>query len=443
MKQLDLKNTSIIKLFLSYFIPSFISMFVLSTDVIIDGIFIGKGIGETGLSAVGLVVPVFTFFTGFELLFGIGGAALVSIALGNYKTFKAKVIFNSVIYFTTTFSILLGILLFILREKVVIVLGTNEVLKPYTLEYLNVILLGNAIIITQSILCTFARNDKAPNLTMISFISGSVINIILNYIFIFIFKWGMFGAALSTIIGHFIGLIIILKHFLCKNGELYFIKAFSLEAIKKSAINGIAPSMSEFAFGFIIMLMNIFLIKLGSQSGVAILSIMMYIGVICFTSILAISHGLQPIVSYNFGSKNLNRVLKTLKISLIFATIIGIIIYIVLYLGISHIARIFLKEDTKILPDLITAVKIYYLGYLFLGANIIISAFLQAISKVRGSIITSLSHNLFFMLIFLPLGAKLFGVNGIWLAYPLSLFCAFIVSVIVIRFELKGLKIER
>ncbi|RDU65139.1 MATE family efflux transporter [Helicobacter sp. MIT 14-3879] len=439
VKTLDLKHTPITKLFLSYFLPSFISMFVLSTYVIIDGIFVGHGIGQLGLAAIGISIPIFAFFTGIELLFGVGGATLVSMALGASKSYKARIIFSSVIYFTIVFGVLCAILLFIFRRELAINIGADEVLLPLSLEYLNVILLGSVVILTQSILCTFARNDGAPNLAMISFVSGSIINIILNYIFIFIFHWGMFGAALSTILGHFFGLVIILKHFICKDGQLYFIKVFSLNALKKSLISGVSPSMSEFAFGFIIMFMNILLSSLKSQEGIAILGIMMYIGAICFTSILAVSHGLQPIVSYNFGYGNLQRVLKTFKISIIFASLFGIAIYVILYFFTPQVARIFLKEDDlAILDNLILAVKIYFIGYLFLGANTIISSFLQAIGRVKGSMIVSLSHNLLFMLIFLPLFANIFGVIGIWASYPVSLFCAFIVSVVILKIELKG-----
>lgn len=443
-KSLSLVSTPIPKLFLSYFIPSFVSMFVLSTYIIVDGIFVGHGVGQLGLAAIGLSIPLFTFFTGIEIMFGIGGAALVSMALGARKIYKARVIFSSVMYFTITFAFLCGILLFIIRDYLVTKLGADEILHPLALEYINIILLGGVVIMTQSILCTFARNDRAANLAMVSFISGSIGNIILNYIFIFIFKWGIFGAGFSTILGHFIGLLIILKHFICKDGDLYFIKVFSFNALKKSLINGISPSLSEFAFGAIILFTNILLASLDSKESIAILSIMMYIGSICFTSLLAISHGLQPIVSYNFGYGDLERSLQTFRVSIIFAIVAGIFIYISLYIFIPYIARIFLRsEDLAILPSLVSAVRVYFIGYLFLGTNIIIAAFLQAIGRIRGTMIVSLCHNLFFMLIYMPLFAHFFGVKGVWASYPVSLCCACIVSVIVFKFEMKGLKWKR
>lgn len=437
---IDLKNTPIFRLFLLYFVPSFVSMFILSTYVIIDGIFVGKGIGEIGLSAIGITAPIFSFFIGVELLFGIGGAALVSMALGHSKKHKARVIFSSIVYFLCFFGIILGILLFIFRKQLAILLGSDGVLLSYVMPYLSVIVLGSTIIIMQSVLCTFARNDRAPNLAMISFISGSLINIVLNYIFIFEFKWGMFGASLSTILGHLLGLFIILWHFVFKKGDLYFIKIFNFNAIKMAIKGGVSPSMSEFAFGFTIILMNIFLMQIAQQRGVAILSIIMYIGTICFGSVLAVSHGLQPIVSYNFGSGNLQRVLQTFKIGMIFATVLGIVIYAVVFFGIPYIATIFLKENTTILEDLIFAVRIYFLGYLFLGANVIISAFLQAIGRNKSSTIVAASHNLVFMIIFLPIFAKTFQMTGVWASYPASLFCAFLVGIYIINKELKKLK---
>lgn len=439
--KLDLRAAPIPRLFLSYTLPALVSMLVLSTYVVVDGIFVGQGIGELGLAAIGLSVPIFTFFTGVELLFGIGGAALASIALGAGKPLKARIIFNTTIYITLIFGAILGAVLYIFRENLATILGANAILRPYLLEYLTVIVLGSAIIMAQSVLCTFARNDKAPTLTMISFIVGSLCNIILNYICIFILKWGMFGSALSTILGHFVGLVIILKHFICKDGKLYFMLVFSISAFKKSLLSGISPSMSEFAFGAIILFMNLLLSSLDSTQGIAILSIMLYVSSVCFGCILALSHGLQPIVSYNFGAKLSHRATFCFKIAVISALMLGIAIYAIMFFFTPQIARIFLNQsDIALLPELVGAAKIYFLGYLFLGFNIISAAFLQAIGRVRGSIIISLCHNLVFMALLLPIMAKIFGVSGIWASYPIALFCAFIISIIVLKYEFRGLK---
>lgn len=439
--KLDLRAAPIPRLFLSYTLPALVSMLVLSTYVVVDGIFVGQGIGELGLAAIGLSVPIFTFFTGVELLFGIGGAALASIALGAGKPLKARIIFNTTIYITLIFGAILGAVLYIFRENLATILGANAILRPYLLEYLTVIVLGSAIIMAQSVLCTFARNDKAPTLTMISFIVGSLCNIILNYICIFILKWGMFGSALSTILGHFVGLVIILKHFICKDGKLYFMLVFSISAFKKSLLSGISPSMSEFAFGAIILFMNLLLSSLDSTQGIAILSIMLYVSSVCFGCILALSHGLQPIVSYNFGAKLSHRATFCFKIAVISALMLGIAIYAIMFFFTPQIARIFLNQsDIALLPELVGAAKIYFLGYLFLGFNIISAAFLQAIGRVRSSIIISLCHNLVFMALLLPIMAKIFGVSGIWASYPIALFCAFIVSIIVLKYEFRELK---
>lgn len=443
-EKLDLRNGSIARLFLSYSLPAFVSMLVLSTYVVVDGIFVGRGIGELGLAAIGLSVPIFTFFTGIELLFGIGGAALVSIALGANKPLKARIIFNSVIYLTIAFGAILGVVLYIFRENLARALGANAELQPFLLEYLGVVLLGGAIIMAQSVLCSFARNDKAPNLTMISFIVGSICNIILNYIFIFKLHWGMFGAGFSTILGHLVGLIIVLKHFICKDGQLYFMLIFSISAFKKSLISGISPSMAEFAFGIIILFMNLLLSNLDSTQGIAILSIMLYVGSVCFGCILALSHGLQPIVSYNFGAKLFSRVISAFRIAIICALAFGIGIYLIIFFFTPQIAKIFLKaDDMALLPNLVIASQIYFLGYVFVGFNIVSSAFLQAIGRIKGSIIISLCHNLIFMAILLPIMARIYGVNGVWASYPLALFCAFIVSAIVLKCEFKTLKLGK
>lgn len=438
--QINLKSTPIPRLFLHYFIPAFISMFVLSTDVIIDGIFVGHGVGALGLAAIGLSVPIFTFFTSIELLFGIGGAALVSMALGANKPHKARVIFNSALFAIIAFGVAFAILGFILRVPLARFLGATSEILPFAVEYLSVIVLGSVVIMAQSVLCIFARNDKAPRLTTISFVVGSILNVSLNYIFIFKLHLGIFGSALATIIGHFVGLLIVLKHFILKDGALYFMRVFSLSALKKSLLSGIAPSLSEFAFGAIVLFMNILLARLDSAQGIAILSIMLYISSVCFGVVLALSHGMQPIVSYNYGFRALNRVKATFKIAIISAFIFGIALYVMLFFFTPQIARIFVRsDDISLIPDLIIAARIYFLGYLFLGFNIITSAFLQAINRVASATAISLAHNLVFMLIFLPILARIFGVKGIWLSYPIALWCAFIVSAVILKNEWRKL----
>ena len=440
---IDLKNTPILSLFISYFVPSFISMIVLSTYVIVDGIFIGKGIGENGLAAVSICMPIFSFFVGLEFLFGIGGAALSGMILGANKKYKARVIFCSIIYFSISLAFILGVLLFIFRFEVTAFLGVNENMMEYVMPYFNVIVLGGAIILAQYIFCSFARNDRAPNLVMISFLAGSVINIILNYIFIFVLELGMLGASLSTILGHLFALLIVLKHFIFKNGDLYFIKAFNIRIIFAAIKSGIPPSMGEFTFAFIIILMNVLILKVDNESSVAVLGIIVYMITICFAVILAISHGLQPIVSYNFGSKNLDRVLQAFKIGMILAFIIGALIYLVLYFCIPYIGHLFLRKDSAILGDLIMAVRIYFLGYLLVGFNVVIGTFLQAIGKIRGAVIVSLSHNLIFMTLLLPIFAYFFGVIGIWSSFPVSLLCSLVVSYFVLKYEMKTLNLAK
>ena len=146
-------------------------------------------------------------------------------------------------------------------------------------------------------------------------------------------------------------------------------------------------------------------------------------------------------MSYNFGAKLSQRATFCFKIAVISALVLGIAIYAIMFFFTPQIARIFLNQsDIALLPELVGAAKIYFLGYLFLGFNIISAAFLQAIGRVRGSIIISLCHNLVFMALLLPIMAKIFGVSGIWASYPIALFCAFLVSIAVLKYEFRGLK---
>lgn len=434
---LDLKTTPILRLFCAYFFPALVSMLVLSTYVVFDGIFVARGVGEAGLSAVGIVSPVFSFFIAIELLFGIGGGAIVGIALGQGRLFKARAVFSSVINALIILGFSAAAILFIFRRQVALLLGSSEDLLDLVLPYLGVIVLGFPIVILQSVLCTFARNDRAPRLAMLSFTLGSATNIALNYIFIFKFGWGMFGAGFSTILGHFVGLLVVLGHFFGAHTALRFSRTIRRKALNRVVRSGVSPFVTEFAFGLSVVVMNVVLMRLGGVGAVAILSVIMYVGAICFGVVLAVSHALQPIVSYSFGARDVGRVRATLKIALLFALGAGIFIYLLTFFALDSLARIFLRADSGILGATVEAGRVYFLGYLFIGVNVVVAAFLQAIERNVASIITALAHNVGLIFVFLPLLAWGFGVRGVWLSFPVALGFAAIIGGVVLKKELK------
>lgn len=443
MAKIDLKNQSIPKLFFRYFIPSFFAMLAMSTYSSVDGIFVGQKLGGDALAAIGLSWPVFPVLIAYELLFSIGGASLASYFLGKGDAHRARVVFSSVFYFALFSGVIIGVLLYLFRTEIVLFLGASEKLLPLTLEYISVIFLFAFVIVLQPLLDIFAINDKRPTLAMVSMLVGAGSNIILNYIFLFIFEWGLFGSALATILAHFIALCILLQHFLSKRGDLYFIFTVDFHALFIAAKNGVAQASSEISASVIMLITNHFLGSIVGDRGITIYSVMMYVGVVIFTVLISVSQGVQPIASFNYGAKSRERVIAILRFGSIFSLCSGILLYLLMYTFGEYFALLFLHRnaqgeiDTTLLHDIMEAIDIYFIGFALVGFNMVAASFFQSLQRPLSSFIVMISYALVFDLMFLMILPNFFGVYGIWLSYPLGVILSCFVTIGVIVYEFK------
>lgn len=436
MASIDLRSDSIPKLFFSYFFPALFGLFILSTYVFFDGIFVGRGVGALGLAAVNLCVPIFYLFMSLEMLFGFGGAALASRALGSEEGNRAREIFASVVIFVAILSLGIALGLFYFQDELILLLGAQGELVELSKEYLGVIALGAPVMMIQPLLEAFVRNDRAPYLAMSSMVVGALGNIALNYLFIFELSWGLFGAALATVLGHFIGLLILLSHFVLKRGDIYLERLgcrFSLvyEAFK----NGLAPALSEVAAGIVIMLFNLRLMEVAQERGVAIFGAVGYVGVMAITALIAISQGLQPIASYNHGAGLQARVRAIFRFSFGVALAFGVALYGWLYASAPWLARLFFPLDDSLALEGVEAMRLYYLGYLFLGVNILSAVFFQSVGRTGASLAISLVNNFALVIISLEILSRWWGLAGIWASYPVAIFLGFLFVLLMIRKE--------
>nr|QGT50025.1 membrane protein [uncultured Helicobacter sp.] len=440
-QKVDLGKDSIYRLFFYFFIPNLCAMLALSTYSTVDGIFVGKKLGEDALAAIGLCWPVFPAIIAFELLFGLGAASIASYFLGKGQDHRARLMFSSVFYFATSSSVIIGGILFVFVEDVALALGASESTLPLVVAYLRVIFSGAVIMVLHPLLDVFVINDRRPILAMVAMIIGSVSNIILNYLFLFVFEMGISGSALATVLGHMFGMCILLSHFVMKSGKVYLVKRFSFNAVLASAKNGIPQSISELSVAFVMIVFNHTLKGLADTeelkvSYLAMYSIIMYVGVVCFTILLSCAQGVQPIASFNYGAKQNNRVRHIYLFGVGFATIIGILVYVLFMSVDTHLVKLFLKQGQEgILESTLDAMSVYFVGYILLGFNIVSAIFFQSIQRPRSSFIITISYNLIFVCILLYVLSHFYGLRGVWLAYPLSLVCSSLVALCVVIYE--------
>ena len=443
MKKLNLKTTPIPRLFLSYFIPSLVAMLALSTYSTIDGIFVGKKLGENALAAIGIAWPIFPVLIAFELLFSVGGAAMSSYFLGKGKAFRARIIFSSVFYFALFTSIIGGFTLSYFSDFVALYLGANANLLPLVKEYTEIIYLGAFVIVLHPTLDIFAINDKQPILAMVAMIVGSCMNILLNYLFLFVFDFGIGGAALATILGHSIGACILLQHFLRKKGDLFLIRAFDVYALLNATKNGIPQSSSEISMSIMMLIFNHTIMNIAGDRGISIYSVVMYMSIIPFTILLSVAQGVQPISSFNYGANLLRRVKEVFYFSLKFSLLVGIILYIAFYSFGSFVIPWFLQDNIASRDALLSletkkAMNLYFMNFILLGINLVSATFFQSIQKTFISFIITLSYTLLFTLCFVLVLPKFYGFEGIMSANPLGVLCASIVVFGIILKEQKS-----
>ncbi|GAA8405017.1 HP1184 family multidrug efflux MATE transporter [Helicobacter pylori] len=439
-KKIDLHKDSIRKLFFYYFIPLAFSMISLSTYSMIDGMFVGKKLGKEAIAAVNIAWPIFPALVAYELLFGFGAASIVGYFLGQNKTHRARLVFSSVFYFVAISTFILSMALLPFSETIARLFGSNDALLSMSKRYIEIILMGAVFMVLHPLADVFVINDKRPILAMVAMLIGSLANIFFNYLFIFVLEVGVQGSAIATVIGHAIGVLVLMQHFWFKKGQLYFIKRFSLSSVISSAKSGVPQSTAEFSASIMILLFNTAIMHTAGERFVSVYGIVMYNAIIFFTTLFAISQGIQPIASFSYGARNLERVKEVFVFGLKVAFCIGIVFYGAYYFLDEFLIKLYLQpseQDPLFMQETKRAMNIYYIGYVFLGMTLLCTVFFQSIQRAKSSFIITISHTLGFMVILLPILSYFYGINGVWVTYPIAQFLAFLVALGVTYYEIK------
>ncbi len=439
-KKIDLHKDSIRKLFFYYFIPLAFSMISLSTYSMIDGMFVGKKLGKEAIAAVNIAWPIFPALVAYELLFGFGAASIVGYFLGQNKTHRARLVFSSVFYFVAISAFILSMALLPFSETIARLFGSNDALLGMSKRYIEIILMGAVFMVLHPLADVFVVNDKRPILAMVAMLIGSLANIFFNYLFIFVLEVGVQGSAIATVIGHAIGVLVLMQHFWFKKGQLYFIKRFSWSSVISSAKSGVPQSTAEFSASIMILLFNTAIMHTAGERFVSMYGIVMYNAIIFFTTLFAISQGIQPIASFSYGARNLERVKEVFVFGLKVAFCIGIVFYGVYYFLDEFLIKLYLQpseQDPLFMQETKRAMNIYYVGYVFLGMTLLCAVFFQSIQRTKSSFIITLSHTLGFIVILLPILSHFYGIDGVWVTYPIAQFLAFLVALGVTYYEIK------
>jgi putative MATE family efflux protein len=426
------------KLLLDFSIPAIIGMLVNAIYNIVDRIYVGQGVDPLGIAGITVAMPLMLILMASSMLIGIGANSLFAIRLGEGRRDEVEKIMGHA--FALLFLVPGVVILFslIFMDRILIdILGASEAVFPYARTYLRIILYGGVFSAMGPGINHFIRSDGHPRTSMFTQIVGALINIILDPLFIFVFGWGIAGAAWATIISQFVSFVWVMYYFNSRWTRLRFrLGDMKLElrlSFKIIAI-GFAPFAMQTAIGLVNILLNRSLFVYGGDVAVTAMGIVYSIMVIIFMPLQGINMGAQPIIGYNYGAKNYDRVKRTFKLAALSATIFVSLGYILIQLFPGFFISVFRDEEGPLMDMGIKAIRICTIFLPVLGFQMLSSNFFQAIGKPLQGTVLSLSRQILFYIPLLLVLPRFFGINGVFAAMPAADFCAVILSsVFIIR----------
>ena len=428
------------KLLAKFAIPGIISMVVNSLYNIVDQIFIGQGVGYLGNGATTVIFPMITFAMAFSLLFGDGSATFLSLKLGEKKEDEAARGTGAGIIGFVGIGIIITILYLIFLEPLCKLFGASEAILPYAKDYGRIITYGLPFCAVCAGGASIIRADGNPKFTMIGLFAGTIINVVLDPIFIFVFHWGVKGAAFATILGQFANAVLNIYYFSKKMRNVSlnrFVFRKSISYIPRVSKLGISSFITQMALVVAMATRNNVLVtygaksKYGSDIPVTTLGITMKTFTIIMSIVLGLSAGAQPIFGYNYGSGKYDRVKKTFKLVAVLSTIICTVAFFLAQFKPLAIISIFGSESDLYNEFAIKCMKIYLMLIPTVGIQIMSGIFFQALGYPVQASILSLSKQIIFQLPVTILLPVFMGVEGVLWAGPVSDVLAFTTMIVM------------
>lgn len=421
----------ILKKFAKYVSLNILGMIGLSCYILADTFFISKALGANGLAALNFSISIYCIIQGLGLMIGIGGATRYTILRSKNRDKEAKKVFSNALTIGLIVSFILAIIGLIFSRKLSQILGADTDTINMSNVYLKTILCFSPFFISNNILLAFIRNDGDPRLSMTGMIVGSLSNIILDYIFIFPLSMGMFGAAFATCLAPIISIGVLSIHFIKRrnNFKLELIKP-NFKIVSKIISLGMSSFITEVSSGVVLMVFNLIILNISGNIGVAAYGIVANISLVIIAIFTGIAQGMQPLVSEGYGKKNNELMNGVLKYSIILSVFISIVIYIVANIFSKEIVAIFNSENIEELTTLaINGIKIYFVGFIFVGINIISAAFLSGTSNVKPAFMISMLRGFVLLIPIAYILANIYNMNGVWISFVVAELLTFIVSV--------------
>ena len=418
---LSKKTGSIYLLFTRYVSQNILGMIGLSAYVLADTFFISQAEGSRGIAALNLVLPVYSLIFAIGAMIGSGSATRFKIHRARQED-CADAYFSNAILFALLFSLLFMAVGICIPDKLVSLLGGNEEIVTVGTSYTRIFMSFAPFFMWNHIFNAFVRNDNAPSLAMAATLFSSLFNIVMDYILMFPLKMGMKGAALATAISPIVGILICSLHFLSRQNSIRFcIMRPSIRRLIQSCQLGVAAFVGEISSGVITMVFNFLILGLAGNIGVAAYGVVANTAIVATSVFNGVAQGSQPLLSDFYGKGSKKSVKKVFFLSAGTALVLSVLVLMFANLSAETITAIFNREQNEQMATYaVSGMKLYFIGYLFAGFNIIGTGFLSATEKATWAFVTSVLRGFVAIIVFAFFLSALFGMTGVWLAFPAS-----------------------
>ncbi len=418
----ELATEKVGKLLWKYTLPAMVGTVVMSLYNIVDRIFIGQGVGALAISGLALTFPFMIILMAFGMLIGAGSASRISITLGENNSAKAEKILGNAVTLTFLISGTVVVLSMIFMNDLLRLFGGTDNTIRYAHDFMVIIIPGGIFTALYFGLNNIMRASGYPRKAMYNILLGAVCNIILDPIFIFVFDWGIQGAAIATVISYFVGTVSVASHFMLKSTPIRFHAAnFRLEKdIVWSIISiGMSPFSMQIGTSLVVILINSTLLKYGGDLAIGAYGIINSVNMLIVMFIIGLNQGSQPIIGYNYGAKNYNRMFRTLRYAVYIGTGLTTVGFILGVFFPHQIVSLF-SRDEALHEVAAVAQRISVIMFPIVGFQIVVSNFFQSIGKAKVAISLSLTRQFLFLIPAIFLLPPVFGLNGAWAVMPVS-----------------------
>lgn len=435
----QLGNESVGRLLWQYSLPAIVGIVVMQLYNIVDRIFIGQGVGSDAIAGLAITFPVMNLSAAVGTLIGAGAAARISIVLGQNDKRKAELILGNSLVLTLLFGVIYVSIFAIFIDDILRLFGASEVTLPYAHDFMAYILPGMLVMNLCFSFNNIMRASGYPTRAMVTMFIGAGLNVILAPLFIFVFDWGIKGAAIATDIAMTISMIFVMMHFFSKKSELHFKPGiYKLKWSIFTAITaiGAAPFVVNMAGSALNGIVNNVLHQYGGDDAVGALGILMTYAQLLVMVVIGITQGMQPIIGFNYGARKFHRLKRAFWLSVAAGSAVTFLGAMGAQFCPEYIARAF-TTDSDLIEKTAQALRISTVAFWAVGFQIVSTSLFQSLGLAGKSIFLSLTRQILFLLPLIYIFSSVLGLQGVWMAYATSDIVATLVTTVMVIFQMR------